>query len=371
MAAFGAAFGIVIAAVSLSAADASPNPTSRPLPFSSLPGWAEDDHTAALAAFRRSCPAVRRPALCRAVARAGARPDGPTARRLFERWFAPVLVAPAGFLTGYYEPLLVGSSRREAPFLVPLLQRPAVLVDRPAGAPEGWPEGLSAARRTPRGLEPMPDRGAIEDGALGAEAPPLVFLADAVDAFTVHIQGSARIALADGRVMRVGFDGRNGYPYRSAGRVLAEQEGIPPAEMTANRLYGWLRAHPDRAPAIMRANRSYIFFREIPGAPQDGPVGAVGVPLTAGRSLAVDPAGQPYGTPVWLDGEIPRAEGGTAPLRRLVVAQDTGAAIVGLGRGDLFTGSGEEAGRAAGLMRHPVRWIALVPRPAFLPGQSR
>ncbi|WP_375460917.1 murein transglycosylase A [uncultured Enterovirga sp.] len=343
--------------------------------FAGLEGWLADDHAGALRAFRAGCRSaktgVRHPTrTCRAAARVG--PSQPEARRFFERWFDPAEVSARGFLTGYYEPELPGSLTPDSQHRTPLLAKPADLVVRsPVGAPPGWPEGRTAARRTPSGFEPLQERGAIEDGALGEAAAPLVYLADQVDAFMVHVQGSARIRLPDGKLMRVGFDGRNGHPYTSIGRVLADQEGIAPAEMTADRLVAWLKANPDRAPGIMRANRSYIFFREVESKPGEGPVGAAGIPLVAGKSLAVDRSVWRYGTLVWLEGDLPRPEGGTEPLRRLVVAQDTGAAIVGPARGDLFFGSGTDAGARASLARQQVRWVVLQPRPRPRPEMPR
>lgn len=345
----------------LPATGSASEPERQPkLTFEALEGWRADDHLAALQTFRTTCRRAHRPALCRAAARA----RGPAAaRRFFERWFVPVEVSPRGFLTGYYEPELAGTLQADKRFRVPLLAKPAGLVAKPANDLPGWPEGFSAALRSPSGYEPLPDRAAIEDGALAGRALPLVFLEDPVDAFFVHVQGSARIRLPDGRVLRVGFDGRNGHPYTAIGRVLAESEGVPPSEMTADRVAAWLRAHPDRAPAVMRANRSYIFFRILPVAPELGPIGAAGVPLSPGRSLAVDPRHWPYGSVFWLDGDLPEPGGGSQPLKRLLVAQDTGAAIVGHARGDLFVGSGHPAGASAALLRNPVRWIALRPRP--------
>ncbi|MDB5590198.1 MltA domain-containing protein [Enterovirga sp.] len=291
------------------------------------------------------------------------------ARQFFERFFEPVDVIDRGFLTGYYEPELAGSLTPEGGFRTPLLGRPAGFVGKGSGpTPPGWPPGMTAARRTASGLQAFPDRAAIEGGALGEAARPIVYLADPVDAFMVHIQGSARVRLGDGRLLRVGFDGRNGHPYTPVARVLADQEGTPRAEMTADRLVAWLKAHPDRAPAVMQANRSYIFFRATEVASEAGPIGAAGVPLTTGRSLAVDPSHASYGTPIWLDGSIPAPGGATEPLRRLVVAQDTGAAITGRGRGDLFFGSGAEAGARASLVRHPVRWVVLRPKRPDRPG---
>ena len=273
--------------------------------------------------------------------------------------------APRGFLTGYYEPEAEGSLTRTQEFVAPLLARPDDLVTvGPGEAQPGLPEG-AFARRTGAGLSPYPDRAAIEDGALGHQARPIAFLRDAVAVLIVQVQGSARIRLPDGGTVRVAYAGRNGQPYTSVARVLVETLGIPPAEMTASRLTEWLRAHPGEAPGLIRRNRSYVFFRVADELdPRDGPVGGAGVPLTAGRSLAVDRSAWSYGLPVWLEGDIPGPDGAVEPLRRLVVAQDTGTAIIGPARGDLFFGSGEEAGRQAGLVRHPARFVVLWPKPA-------
>lgn len=361
--------GAVVAAFpSVPAAGASepaaPVAVSQP---SGLPGWSGDDQAAALAAFLRTCRRALRPdRACRAAGRArGA--DTAAARHLFETWFDAVpRTRPDredGFLTGYYEPEFAASPTRTAAFGTPLLARPAgLVVIETAPRPAGWPGDLTAALLAPGGFEALPDRGGIESGTLGAAAPPLAYL-DPVDAFMVHVQGSARLALVGGGTMRVGFDGRNGYPYTAVARIVAEREGLPPSAVTADRLVDWLRTHPDLAAEVMGQNRSYIFFRRVAdGRAGDGPVGAAGVPLTAGRSLAVDRRVTAYGTPVWLEGEVPSPAGGTVPMRRLVIAQDTGAAIVGPARGDLFFGSGAEAGREASLLRHPVRWTELRPR---------
>lgn len=354
------------ALVLLLAQAASAAVSATPPAFGRLEGWAADDHEAAVRSFVAGCRSrtpIARPlaGACRAASAVPAATGA--ARGFFERWFDPVEVSSRGFLTGYYEPELGGSREPDGRFRTPLLARPADLVPLPAsGPPPGWPPGLTAARRTASGYEPMPDRAAIERGALGEAAPPVVHLADPVDAFIVHVQGSARIRLPDGRAIRVGFDGRNGHPYTAVARILADREGVARSGMTADRLAAWLRAHPDQAPDIMRANRSYIFVRETEDDASAGPVGAAGVPLTAGRSLAVDPSAWPYGIPVWLEGELPRPEGGRETLRRLVLAQDTSAAIVGPARGDLFFGSGDEAGLRAGLTRQPVRWVVFRPR---------
>jgi membrane-bound lytic murein transglycosylase A len=345
-----------ILAVSLgSAAAASDLPLpARPVGFGDLAGWADDDHLAALQAFRTGCrvgdkaPAVAsaRPppaaleAACADAARA-APATGESARAFFEARFRPFEVAPAvasGFLTGYFEPEFEGSLERTAAFATPLLAAPQ-------GIRPGWPE-----------------RAAIEDGALGELARPIVFLNDPVSAFIVHVQGSARIRLPDGRTVRVGYDGRNGHPYTSIGRVLALRLGVPPSKMNAERLWTWLRANPVEAAGLMRENRSYIFFRILEDLePERGPIGAGRVPLQAGRSLAIDRNVWTFGLPIWLEAESER-------LARLTIAQDTGAAIVGPGRADLFVGSGAEAGARAGSIRAEIRFVVLWPKEPGEPG---
>ena len=184
------------------------------------------------------------------------------------------------------------------------------------------------------------------------------------EAFIIHVQGSARIRLDDGSVMRVAYAGRNGRPYTSIGRLLVQQGEMDLETMTLEKLMGWLKDHPEPAKALMRQNQSYIFFREASElAPEDGPIGGAGIPLVPGRSLAVDRSLWAYGLPVWLDGQLPLTLDTAEPLQRLMIAQDTGSAIVGPARGDFFFGSGEEAGRRAGLLRHPVRFVVLQPKP--------
>ncbi|MEE1613075.1 murein transglycosylase A [Microvirga sp. CF3016] len=353
----------------------------EPLPFMQLAGWEADDHAAAFQAFLRSCRALDagagtlRPAqapqpdllsVCReALKNPGA--SRSEARRFFETHFQPVAVTPLsgnGFLTGYYEPEFQGSRTPDATYRVPLLDRPEDLVTIPQGETlPGLEKGLQAARRTKEGYEPYPDRAAIEEGILGPLAKPIVYLREPGEAFIIHVQGSARIRLADGSVMRVAYAGRNGRPYTSIGRLLVQQGEMDLETMTLDKLMGWLKNHPEPAKALMRQNQSYIFFREASElAPADGPIGGAGTPLVPGRSLAVDRSLWTYGLPVWLDGQLPLTLDRTEPLRRLMIAQDTGSAIVGPARGDFFFGSGEEAGRRAGLLRHAVRFVVLQPK---------
>lgn len=354
-----------------------------PLAFADLSGWLDDDHAAGLVVLRRSCAPILRDAPelrtalpasdgLRAACAAALEPgrDG-FARAFFEEFFAPFEVLPpsgAGFLTGYFEPEYDGSLVPTAEFPTPLLARPDDLVAIPQG--ETWPglEGLQAGRRTAAGYEPYPDRASIEDGALGDRARPVAFVRDAVAAFIVQVQGSARLRLSDGRTVRVAYAGKNGYPFTAPGRVIVERGHVPLAEMNLERLAAWLRTNPEEGREIMRLNRSYVFFRlaeEL--GDTDGPFGAAGVPLNPGRSLAIDRNLWSYGLPVWLEGALPLAGGGSEPLARLVVAQDTGTAIVGPARGDLFFGSGAEAGTRAGLTRARIRFVVLLPKPPSAP----
>lgn len=354
----------------------------EPLAFHDLAGWETDDHAAAFRAFLRSCRALEaastelRPAqspqanllaVCREALKT---PDTgkAEAKRFFETYFRPHAVVPhagQGFLTGYYEPEFQGSRTPDATYRVPLLDRPQDLVTIAQGETlPGIEKGLQAARRAAHGYEPYPDRAAIENGALGTLARPIVYLSEPGEAFIIHVQGSARIRLTDGSVMRVAYAGRNGRPYTSIGRVLVQQGEMDLESMTLEKLMGWLKNHPEPAKALMRQNQSYIFFREaMELAPEDGPIGGAGHPLVPGRSLAVDRSLWAYGLPVWLDGQLPLTLDKAEPLRRLMIAQDTGSAIVGPARGDFFFGSGEEAGRRAGLLRHPVRFVVLQPKP--------
>jgi membrane-bound lytic murein transglycosylase A len=353
----------------------------QPLRFEDLAGWGDDDHRAAFATFRRTCavvlvgqPALRTgqaadaalAAVCQAALALPAL-DRKKSRAFFEAKFAPYeIVTPSGrgFLTGYFEPEFLGSRRKTAEFQIPLLGRPSDLLTVSQGETlPGLPPGLQAARRTPGGYEPYPDRAAIEGGALAALAQPVVFLREPREAFIIHVQGSARIRLPDGKAMRVAYAGRNGHAYTSIGRLLVEMGEMTVEESSLERLMDWLRQHPGPARELMQTNRSYIFFREATElSAKDGPIGGAGVPLTPGRSLAVDRNLWSYGLPFWLDGELPLPGGATEPLQRLMIAQDTGSAIVGPARGDYFFGSGAEAGTRAGLLRHRPRFVVLLPR---------
>ncbi|MCB1489559.1 MAG: MltA domain-containing protein [Bauldia sp.] len=351
--------------------------TLEPIDFKDIPGWAEDDHRAALAAFRRgasvldSHPPKERAAgvdpaaLTAAIARGGALGDvdGTAARAFFEAEFRPMEVHPesgGGFFTAYYEPVVAGSRTGSAAFPVPIYARPDDLVEiDPDDPPAGIEAGTRFARKLAGGFAPYPDRAAIEAGFLKGRGLELVYLADPVDAFYIHIQGAARIRLAEGGDMRITYAAKSGHPYTPIGRVLIERGALPPGGATMETIRGWLAAHPDEAAGVMAENRSFIFFREAPvDDPALGPVAAAKVPLTPGRSLAVDRLIHSFHGPVWIDTAL--ADG--KPFRRLMVAQDTGSAIVGAARGDIFTGSGDEAGAVAGGLASKGRFILLVPR---------
>jgi membrane-bound lytic murein transglycosylase A len=355
-----------------------------PLAFSDLNGWAEDDHAAAFVAFLETCApvldglAALRDALpppqglidaCRAarnLVSAGA-VTAPLAKAYFERHFTPFAIRPrggAGFLTAYYEPEIEASRVRTAEFPVPVLARPADLVTLKQGetAP-GIPEGYQAARRTAEGLEVYPDRAAIWAGALAGQGLEIAWLRDEAELFITQVQGSARLRLTNGGKARLVYAGRNGHPYTSIGKKIVERGAMRLEDMTLAKLMGWLRADPARGRAVMEENRSYVFFARDDAAPHNrGPIGGAGVPLTEGRSLAVDRTLWPYGLPVFIEVEPLTPEGPRRPIRRLMIAQDTGSAIVGPARGDYFMGSGDEAGARAGLVRDAMRFVILVPK---------
>jgi membrane-bound lytic murein transglycosylase A len=327
--------------------------------FDALPGWADDDDAAALPAFRRSCSRLLKESgaapfgpidrgidygrvgdwaeVCQAAS-AIAENDQAAARRLFEHDFVPMAVADYGdqdgLFTGYFEIELNGSRHRHGAYQTPIYRRPPEL-----------------------GLGQRYSRAQIEDGALAGRGLELFWVDDPVDAFFLQIQGSGRIRLDDGRIVRLGYDGQNGFPYVAVGRLLIERGVMARDKVTMTAIRAWMHAHPRQGAALRRENPSYVFFRVIKG---DGPIGAEHVPLTPERSLAVDRSYIPLGAPIWLSADeqfIPDTH-----VRRLVVAQDTGGAIKGPVRGDLFWGAGASAGERAGEMDARGRYFLLLPR---------
>lgn len=353
-----------------------------PRRFDDLPGWADDDHLAAFEAFRRSAFRVlekpyRTGSLgneCSASAEAHAEardappPDAAAARRFFEKHFVPCRIEAEqggkGLVTGFYEPVVAASPVRTGRFSVPLLARPADLVDiDDSNRPAGLDPYLAFGRSTPDGIVEYFDRPAIERGALGSKSKAIAWLEDKVDAFFVHVQGAARLIFADGVEKRVTYAAKSGQRFTGPGGVLADLGEIPRPLVTMQSIRAWFRANPDRVDEILWKNRSYIFFREASvDEPALGPIAAAKVPLTPGRSMAVDRLLHTFGTPFYVDAPDLTAFGGK-PFRRLMIAQDTGSAIVGPARGDLFAGSGDAAGEIAGVVRNEADFHALIPRP--------
>ena len=289
--------------------------------------------------------------------------SGETAvRRYFETWFQAYEItndgSGGGLFTGYFEPDLQGAPTRGGDFTIPIHQRPDDLVLAELGDWRSALRGERIAGRVVEGrLEPYHSRADIIAGALVGKAEPLVWVKDPVAAFFLHVQGSGRIMLPDGAVFRVGYAGHNGHVYYPIGRYLLETGEIEKQTISLQSIRAWLKANPDRMQDVLNRNPSYIFFRAIDGA---GPIGAQGVPLTPGRSLAVDPRFVPLGAPVWVSIDYPDESG--RPLRRMMVAQDTGGAIKGPVRGDVFWGHGERAGVLAGPMKATGRLYLLLPR---------
>ena len=366
---------------------AAGGPRFEALDFDALVGFSEDDAPAAFRCFRRSAEALassdatpRRarapsPALL-ATARAAlaeTEPDAAAARRFFRTRFQPFRIVPAdgraGFLTGYYEPL-VPASRVEAPgFSWPILSRPPDLVSLgPGDIASALPDDIAGARRLGNGaLVPYDDREAIER----RRAAPLVWVQDAVEAFLIQVQGSAQVQFPDGARARLAYDGRNGLPYASIGRILIGMGAISEAEMSLARLKNWLReaglGEGERGLSLMRRNRSFVFFRLVEDFdPALGPVAGAGVPLTPLRSIAVDRALWSYGLPFWLEADLPWEADAPSAFRRLMIAQDTGSAIVGPARADIFFGGGDAAGARAGAIRHEGLFAVLIPRGEIL-----
>lgn len=380
-----AALGLVVA-TGVGAVSASTGPGNAilsPMAWTDVPGWATDDHAAAFEVFQLTCPGVVSGdpvlrsglppgraliATCRAALMTGALP-GDAAKAFFETRFRPFAVAPPtgeGFLTGYYEPEIEASLAPSAGFPIPVLGRPSDLETlAPGETRPGLDPALAAARRSSQGLVPYPDRAAIMDGALAGQGLEIAWLRDEVDLFYAQVQGSARLRLPDGTLARLVYAGRNGQPYTSIGRVVVTEGHMTMEAMSLERLQAWLRANPAEARRVMRMNRSYIFFAVRHDLdPVKGPVGAASVPLVPLRSIAVDRTLWPYGTPFVIAADLPEPSGGTRPFAALTIAQDTGSAILGPARADIFFGSGAAAGTRAGLVRHPGRFVVLLARDA-------
>ena len=361
-----------------------PDTQYEPIDFADIDGWANDDHATAFAAFLESCRALngsRQPgrdaapitdalrSICeRGSAAVPLEEDG--ARKFFEDNFRPLRISKLGdtdgFLTGYYEPIINGSRVPTGEFTAPLYRRPPNLViagRRKLG--ESFPsKGVKVGRRFGRRkIVPYYDRGEIEDGALDGWHLEICWLRSQIDVLFAQIQGSARIRLEDGSILRVNYDAHNGWPYLPVGRVLVERKLVPKDEISMQRIRDWMEANPDPAKDVRRQNKSYVFFRITGLSTEDEAVGGEGVPLMPGRSIAVDRSLHAYGTPFFIAAELPIAnEKAVTKFRRLVFAQDTGSAIVGPARADIYFGAGDDAARIAGRIRNSGQFVMLLPR---------
>jgi len=358
------------------------NSQYEPLRWSDIPGWAEDDQLSAFTAFLASCKPIvaqREPpkepkALgmslaepCHA-ARAARIENSAQARAFFERHFAPIRISrlgdAEGFVTGYYEPVLEGSRTYSEQFPVPVLRRPSNLFVRgvrPPGA--SLPNKGEVFRKIGRRkLVPYYDRTEIEEGILSGRGLEICYVRNFTELLFMQIQGSARIKLEDGSTLRLNYDAHNGQAYTPVGRILIERGIVPREEMSMQRIRDYMAANPEAAKELRRQNKAYVFFREVQLSDKDEAVGAQGIPLTAGRSIAVDRILHVYGTPFFIEANLPiESERSQTPFRRLMVSQDTGSAIVGPARADIYFGAGAEAGRVSGRLKHGARFVMLVP----------
>ncbi len=321
-----------------------------PVAWQQVPGWQDDSLIGVTSALRQNCVRLARdPRWARACAAASQLDDldATSARTFFETYFTPYQFANTdgtldGLVTGYYEPLLRGSRTRHGVYQTALYR---------------WPSGYRAGA-------PLPARAQLESSGV-LNGNELVWVDDPIEAFFLQVQGSGRIVMEDGSVMRVGFGGTNNQPYRSIGRWLLDRGELTPAQATMQGIKAWARANPTRVDALLDTNPRFVFFRETPAAGEgtgqggaDGPIGALGVPLTPERSIAVDPSSIPLGTPVFLQTTRPLTN---TPMNRLVFAQDTGSAIKGGVRADYFWGLGDDAGDLAGKMKQGGRMWLLFP----------
>ncbi|MEM9575630.1 MAG: MltA domain-containing protein [Pseudomonadota bacterium] len=304
------------------------------LSFDDLEGWAADDHAAAFEVFTNTCVDLDDPDWQAVCAYATSKPDP---KQFFELLFRPVLIEDGkdALFTGYFEPELNGSRSPSAKYRYPLYKMP--------------PEAKGVDQWFSR-------RDLLEQGKLEGRGLEIAWVDDPVEKFFLQIQGSGRINLPDGTKLRVGYGGKNGHEYRSIGQELVRQGVYQPHQVSAEVIKNWVRRNPGPGQELLYHNPSYVFFREVSEVPAHlGPLGAMNRSVTALRSVAVDPAYIPLGAPVWVEKD------GRDPLRRLMVAQDTGSAIKGAQRADIFFGTGDAAGKAAGRLKDPGRLIVLLP----------
>jgi membrane-bound lytic murein transglycosylase A len=340
-----------------------PKPGWKATRFAQLPGWPEDQQEQAWRAFLASCRSLRRQAAWQGICADAEHADPAAARAFFEARLAPwVRDSPPGIITGYYEPLLAGSRTRQAPYLYAVYATPDDLLTIDLGDLRPDLKGQRLRGRLEgRRVVPYYSRAEIDAADVAhaglATAKPLLYVDDPIELFFLMIQGSGRVKLDSGETVRLNYADQNGHPYHSIGRYLVDQGEMKLEQASMQGIKEWARSNPARLTELLNTNPSYVFFRES-RAGDDGPEGAIGAPLTATRSIAVDPAYTPLGAPVWLVTTWPNS---SKPLQRLVLAQDTGGAIRGAQRADFFWGFGEDATREAGRMRQTGELYVLWP----------
>ncbi|PWW00541.1 membrane-bound lytic murein transglycosylase A [Hoeflea marina] len=354
--------------------------------YGDLRGWSEDSVDRAFVAFRRSArQAISvgpyrtgrigaghedfRPAFAAAAETGNQHLDAGAARRFFETWFLPYAITlddgGSGLVTGFYEPVVEVRATPDARHVHPFLRPPLSLIKvlDPANPPTGIPEGFAFCMRDGETWRICPDRGAIETGALAGQGLEIAYAAEKADVFFAHVQGAARLDFGDGTRTRITYAAKSGHPFTGIGRLLVDRGEIPLGEISMQSIRSWLAAHPLQADGLMRENRSYIFFREAPVDDESlGPVAAAKVPLEPGRSMAVDRTIHTFGTPFFVSAPDLKDFAAARPFARLMIAQDTGSAILGPARGDLFTGSGDSAGDLAGAIRNHASFTILLPK---------
>ena len=338
-----------------------------PAQWRALPGWSSDDISEAWPAFIASCLALKtRPEWqkpCRIASQVGQH-DADSLRRFFQEQFRPYQVLNAdrssnGMVTGYYEPLLHGSRTRTDRYRFPLYGVPEdlLVVELDALFPELKGQRVRG-RIDGRRVVPYFTRGQIQEGEAPVLGHELLWVEDAVELFFLHVQGSGRVRLPDGEIVRIGYADHNGHPYRSIGRALIDRGELAPSKASMQGIKAWAREHPEKLPALLAENPAFVFFRELPGN-ANGPIGSLNVPLTPRRSIAVDPGSVPLGAPVYLATTWPNTN---TALNRLMLAQDTGSAIKGGVRADFFWGFGDDAGKLAGRMKQSGSMWVLLPK---------
>lgn len=357
-------------------APAIPAPPLQEAAWSDLPGWLDDDPSLAWQALLRSCDAIVQKLhwkdVC-ASARDVANPDRDTARGFFEAHFKPYRAVDEdgydeGLITGYYEPLLRGSRTANSRYRFPVYGVPddLLVIDLTELYPELRGKRLRG-RVEGRRVVPYYDRSNIEDGSGALSGKELLWVDDPIELFFLQIQGSGRVVLETGETIQLGYADHNGHPYRSIGRLLVDQGDLPLERASMQGIKAWAHRNPARVRELLNHNASYVFFRELP-SDLPGPIGALGVPLTARRSIAVDQRIVPLGAPVYISTTFPLTD---QPLNRLMLAQDTGGAIRGAVRADFFWGFGEDAAREAGRMKQALRMWVLLPHDYAIPASVR